>query len=127
MDVQDRGGSSMKKQIVSLVAALVLTATGVMSYSGAVHAASCVNGVNIAGNALNNVLTGGPENNIINGFGGNDALYGGGCNDHLFGGAGNDHIYGGDGNDVIDGGPGYDWCYGGPGVDVFVNCEVAVQ
>ena len=40
----------------------------------------------IVGNALNNMLIGGPNEDLIKGLGGADTLYGCGKNDVLFGG-----------------------------------------
>ena len=108
----------MKRTAMVLVAVLGLLLASGTTQVGRVYAQDCVAGANLAGNALPNVLNGGPQDNIIHGGGGNDTIRGFECNDIL---------YGGDGDDMINGGPGYDKCFGGPGVDVFINCEVVVQ
>jgi len=53
------------------------------------------------GNALDNVIRGGPGANTLLGRAGNDTLYGGAGNDLLDGGTGADKMYGGRGDDVF--------------------------
>ncbi|MGD9711759.1 MAG: putative Ig domain-containing protein, partial [Thermomicrobiales bacterium] len=64
--------------------------------------------LNVAGNALNNVIFGNDAKNTISGGAGNDFINGGLGNDILVGGAGNDFINGGLGNDILVGGAGND-------------------
>lgn len=52
------------------------------------------------GNALDNVVRGGPGNNTLRGRDGNDTLFGGSGNDTLDGGVGADRMVGGQGNDI---------------------------
>ncbi|WP_323771957.1 M10 family metallopeptidase C-terminal domain-containing protein [Antarctobacter sp.] len=65
----------------------------------------------IAGNDLDNSLTGN---------GGNDSIHGYGGEDILDGGDGTDVIRGVIGNDTLSGGPGLDYLYGVAGSDIFV-------
>jgi Ca2+-binding RTX toxin-like protein len=60
------------------------------------------------GNALGNIITGGPGNDVLNGGDGNDLLHGGASADTLNGGTGNDRLDGGGGYDVLTGGTGAD-------------------
>ena len=64
--------------------------------------------LNLAGNALDNILTGNAVANIIDAGAGNDSLNGGAGNDSLIGGLGDDSLTGGLGNDTLDGGDGND-------------------
>ena len=106
----------MKRTMIALVAAVVMVAgLAFTPFQVAFADDECGMGVTLMGNAMPNVINGGPNNDRIDGGGGNDQLFGWGCNDRIRGGAGNDYI---------DGGPGTDWCDGGPGVDVIVNCEL---
>ena len=57
--------------------------------------------VNLAGNSLGNVLTGGGGSNLITGGGGADTLSGGTGDDTLSGGTGADRLTGGAGYDVF--------------------------
>ena len=57
--------------------------------------------VNLAGNSLANVLTGGGGANLLSGGGGADTLFGGLGNDTLSGGTGADRLTGGAGYDVF--------------------------
>ncbi|MGH8711561.1 MAG: calcium-binding protein, partial [Burkholderiales bacterium] len=66
-----------------------------------VNAAAVANGLNITGNAGNNVLTGTNFADTLTGGSGNDTLIGGGGNDTLIGGAGTDNLQGGAGNDLF--------------------------
>lgn len=56
--------------------------------------------VDIIGNDLGNLMTGGTGANLLNGMAGNDTIYGGGGTDTLIGGAGNNQLHGGAGNDT---------------------------
>ena len=85
-----------------------------------INASALLNGVSIAGNAGNNVLTGTGFNDTLTGNAGNDAINGGAGNDALFGGLGNDSLIGGAGNDSLFGGLGNDSLTGGAGSDAFV-------
>ena len=62
----------------------------------------------IAGDGMNNLLTGGAGGDKLEGRGGNDTLSGGADNDMLYGGAGNDTLSGGGGGDELTGGAGAD-------------------
>ncbi len=64
--------------------------------------------VNLTGNELDNILSGGSGANILSGLDGNDQISGGGGNDTLYGGSGNDILNGGAGADIMDGGAGDD-------------------
>jgi subtilisin family serine protease len=66
-----------------------------------VNASALLNGVSIAGNAGNNVLTGTALNDTFIGNAGNDTINGGAGNDYLFGGLGNDNLTGGAGSDAF--------------------------
>jgi Ca2+-binding RTX toxin-like protein len=61
-----------------------------------------------AGNALDNIITGGDKGNKLDGGAGNDSLSAGSGADSILGGLGNDTIAGGAGKDTIDGGDGAD-------------------
>ena len=61
-----------------------------------------------AGNALDNLITGGEDDDILSGLAGNDVLNSGAGDDTLFGGANDDTINGGRGNDVLQGEAGND-------------------
>ena len=87
-----------------------------------------------AGNALNNVITGGVGLNIIDGLAGHDTIDGGDGNDIIYGGDGNDSLVGGIGNDSLTGdgnsglfgsstgtAPGNDVYRGGVGADSLVD------
>jgi Ca2+-binding RTX toxin-like protein len=65
-------------------------------------------GQELAGNSLDNIITGAAGNDTLRGFDGNDTLIGGGGNDLLVGGAGNDVLDGGTGADRMEGGLGND-------------------
>lgn len=67
-------------------------------------------GVNLTGNALNNVIEGNNTNNKLSGADGND---------ELSGGKGTDTLSGGNGNDTLDGGIGSDSMAGGAGNDIY--------
>lgn len=56
----------------------------------------------MAGDANDNLVTGGTVGDVLLGLGGNDTLKGGG---------GDDILHGGDGNDLLDGGSGMDWAF----------------
>nr|WP_308937254.1 calcium-binding protein [Duganella sp. 1411] len=61
-----------------------------------------------AGNALDNVITGGNAGNKLDGGAGNDQLIGGTAADSLIGGLGDDTFIGTAGKDTVDGGAGTD-------------------
>ncbi|WP_293007701.1 hemolysin expression modulating protein [Nitrosomonas sp.] len=65
----------------------------------------------IIGDALDNILTGGP---------GHDEIDGGAGNDTITGGAGNGILNGGDGNDTLDGQEGTERLFGGNGDDILL-------
>ncbi|WP_420326120.1 calcium-binding protein [Mameliella sp.] len=88
----------------------------------------------IAGNHLDNILTGNAGNDTIFGLGGADVLQGGDNddlldggpgNDSLIGGPGVDELRGGTGNDTLDGGIGADSLIGGSGDDRVIGGPVA--
>jgi Ca2+-binding RTX toxin-like protein len=70
-----------------------------------------VGGINGAGNALNNLLTGNGGANTLNGGDGDDIL---------IGDAGDDVLQGGNGGDNLNGGAGVDIMTGGAGDDVYI-------
>ena len=76
---------------------------------------------NFSGLDGNDSITGGPGNDTLSGGNGNDTLGGGGDNDSLIGGAGDDLINGGGGDDTITGGPGNDTMNGGAGNDDYIG------
>ncbi|WP_210497020.1 calcium-binding protein [Microvirga antarctica] len=71
----------------------------------------------MAGNELNNEITGNTGANTLYGYGGNDTLYGDGGHDRLIGGDGSDILFAGIGNDSLYGGTGNDTLYGDVGND----------
>jgi Ca2+-binding RTX toxin-like protein len=73
-------------------------------------------GIDGAGNALANFITGNDAANVLDGGGGNDSLKGAG---------GADLLTGGSGNDVLDGEAGDDQMAGGAGNDVYVVADAA--
>jgi Ca2+-binding RTX toxin-like protein len=75
---------------------------------------------NIAGGALDDLLTGNALNNRLEGGGGNDTLVGNGGHDTLLGQQGNDILDGGHGNDELWGGSGNDTLAGGPMDDIYI-------
>jgi Ca2+-binding RTX toxin-like protein len=84
----------------------------------ALKAAAGSSSVNLAGNALTNVIIGNLGANRIEGLDGDDLLYGDGGNDIIYGGNGQDVIFGGMGSDQLDGGEGNDTLYGDVGNDI---------
>lgn len=70
-----------------------------------------------AGNAENNIISGGKNDDNLWGYDGDDKLYGGESNDKLDGGIGTDHLFGGEGDDSLEGGAGPDLLEGGIGYD----------
>ena len=72
------------------------------------------NGVELNGDAGDDMLTGGLGNDTVDGGDGNDSAVDGGVGDDmLYGGAGNDDLDGGAGMDTLDGGAGMDTLTGG--------------
>jgi Ca2+-binding RTX toxin-like protein len=96
--------------------------TGLASYTLAANVEKLIGtsatGQALAGNALNNDITGGTGNDILFGNDGSDTLNGGAGGDQLAGGNGNDVLDGGDGNDTLTGGNGNDMLEGSVGNDV---------
>lgn len=63
----------------------------------------------------------------VRGSGANDLILAGPGVDDLRGRGGDDCLVGGGGDDDLEGEGGVDVCIGGPGVDVFEDCETAIQ
>ncbi len=80
-----------------------------------------VPGLNLVGDRLNNVLTGGAGNDTLDGREGSDTLNGNGGDDTLIGGAGNDILNGGAGMDSMIGGIGNDTYYIDSSSDVVIE------
>ncbi|WP_447764649.1 peroxidase family protein [Sphingopyxis panaciterrae] len=77
--------------------------------------------INLAGNALDDVIFGNEGANTLTGGDGNDRLNGAGGVDQLLGGSGNDRLSGGTGADTMNGGSGDDWHYVDNAGDVVVE------
>jgi Ca2+-binding RTX toxin-like protein len=82
----------------------------VLVTSGTVSAGTTIYGRYVAGNTLNNAMTGAAGNDTFYGYAGNDTLNGGDGADSLDGGDGTDSLLGGAGNDILraNGIPTYD-------------------
>jgi Ca2+-binding RTX toxin-like protein len=105
---------------------------------GDIAASSSLVGVNLAGDAEDNMLIGAGSDDTLMGNGGDDGLIGGDGADMLSGGAGddminagggddvilagadNDYIFAGEGDDVIQDGAGADYVFGGDGDDTII-------
>ncbi len=77
-------------------------------------------GVQLYGDAGNDLLVGSPAGSMLFGGSGNDVLIGGPGNDVLVGGDGNDVLIGGGGSDVLIGGNGSDFLLGNGGDDLLI-------
>lgn len=75
--------------------------------------------VNIYGNSINNIITGGAGDNLLAGAAADDILSGGAGIDTLMGETGADSLLGGAGNDNLHGGGGVDTLTGGSDDDIF--------
>lgn len=74
-------------------------------------------GLDLFGDAGNDVITGGPGVDVLLGDAGRDTLAGGAGNDTLGGGSGDDMLFGGDGDDTLFGGTDDDVLLGATGND----------
>ena len=110
------------------------TVAGQTPANGVVITATAPAGQTLEGDALHDILRGGPGPDVLRGYDGDDWLFGndgpdtlnaGSGDDFIFGGASDadlrDVIYGGDGNDNIDAGHGNDLVYGGAGDDTLAG------
>ncbi|QTC91192.1 DUF4214 domain-containing protein [Brevundimonas goettingensis] len=88
-----------------------------LAFSDQTIAAAPTGGLNVSGDATNDLMTGTTFTDTLSGAGGNDSLNGLGGNDQLDGGSGNDTLNGGDGDDILTGGLGNDRLDGGAGAD----------
>ena len=77
-------------------------------------------GIEIAGTAGPDTLTGTNLIDRISGGAGNDVIFGGLGADIVHGDEGSDQLFGGDGNDQLDGGAGTDVLWGDTGQDTYV-------
>jgi Ca2+-binding RTX toxin-like protein len=80
-----------------------------------------VTGVNFAGSALSDSLTGNVGNDTLTGGAGNDSLYGRDGRDGISGGDGNDLLLGDFDNDTLMGEAGADILHGGQGSDMVLG------
>jgi Ca2+-binding RTX toxin-like protein len=74
-------------------------------------------GIDLYGEAGDDVLVGSARRDALDGGDGNDQISGGDGDDGIAGGPGNDHLDGAAGNDGLSGGPGNDVITGGDGND----------
>lgn len=128
------GGNGFDSIIALITGNAYLNDNSFTGNGGVVSANHGLEGVNIAGNAANNIidcsaytygdvilwggdgddtLIGGIKNDFIDGAGGNDTLIGGPGNDQLYGSDGNDWMHGNQGVDHLDGADGDDTIFGG--------------
>jgi len=91
------GDTGIDQVVIGTGVAATAVSTGTKAIN--VNATAVLNGLNIYGNAGENILTG-------TGF--NDSIWGGVGTDTILGGAGDDSLYGGNGNDLLTGGAGID-------------------
>jgi hypothetical protein len=119
-------------RVSALLAAVVLSAAGLVAVTGAPASAvdpDCTTGpgVLIIGTDGDDDIQGTSGADLIYALGGNDTVHGGGGADVIYGGPGTDLIYGedcgdtlhgGDGDDLLGGGPGDDTINGGTGNDL---------
>jgi Ca2+-binding RTX toxin-like protein len=100
--VVESAGEGVDNVTVSTLAGYTLTANVEnLTYSGSAAFTG-------AGNASNNILTGGAGADTLNGLAGADILVGAAGADTLNGGVGDDTLTGGAGSDVLNGGAGHD-------------------
>jgi hypothetical protein len=87
------------------------------NFDGSAFDYGTCSGLEIHGNDLANIISGGSGRDLILGYGGNDVLSGGDGRDRIRGGDGADTINGDGGNDILNGNGGADTINGGQGAD----------